>query len=350
MSFKVYASPGFPEWMAAEDVSLAFTTYDTGKLFLVGRNSVGQLAVFERTFERAMGLAVTSSDALWLATSYQIWRFENCLASGQLEQENDRLYFPRCSFTTGDIDVHDIAIDDEGKAIFACTRFSCLAQLDQKHSFRSIWKPKFISRLAPEDRCHLNGLAIEDGVPRFVTTVAETDTPEGWRDDRACAGCVIDVLENEVICRGLSMPHSPRLWRGRLWLLNSGTGELGFIEGDTFNPITFVPGYGRGLSFVGNHAVVGVSRPRRNDIFDGLPLERTLEDRSMKPISGLVIIDIDRGVIAHRLYLAGIRELYDTAVLVGVTRPKLLGIQNDEIRQTVTDASFPRIVWRARHS
>ena len=346
-SFKIYTSPDFPDWLAEQDVSLAFTTYDTGKLFLAGRNPDNQLAVFERTFERAMGLAAPNSNTLWLATSYQLWRFEDCLAQGQIQNTFDRLFVPRAGFTTGDVDIHDVAVDAKGDVVFVCTRFCCLATLDSAHNFRSVWKPPFITCVAPEDRCHLNGMAMQDGVPRYVTVVAETDTPDGWRDHRACGGCVIDVREDAIISRGLSMPHSPRVWRDKLWLLDSGNGQLGYIDDGNFKPIVGIPGYGRGLSFVGKYAIVGVSRPRRQNVFEGLPLDDVLKERRTESMAGIAVVDMDQGVIVHWLKLDGsIRELYDVAALHNVVRPKALGFKDDEIRYTVTDASQPGTIWR----
>ena len=78
-----------------------------------------------------------------------------------------------------------------------------------------------------------------------------------------------------------SMPHSPRLYGGRLWLLNSGTGELGVIDraAGAFTPVCLCPGYARGLAFIGRHAVIGLSRPRRNQTFAGLALDRRLADK-----------------------------------------------------------------------
>ena len=113
-------------------------------------------------------------------------------------------------------------------------------------------------------RCHLNGLALVDGEPAYVTAVSRSDVPSGWRERRQDGGCVIDVRSNEVILTGLSMPHSPRWYRGKLWLLNSGTGDFGYVDEKTgaFEPLAFCPGYLRGLAFHGDCAVVGLSLER----------------------------------------------------------------------------------------
>lgn len=344
---QVTGSRDLPRWLAARNVSLAFTTYQTGKIFLIGRKPDGGLAAFERTFNRAMGLAATAQ-SLWLATVYQLWRFENILADGQIEQGFDRLYVPRVGYTTGDIDIHDVSVDGDGRVVFVVTRFSCLGTVSEHDSFRPLWRPPFVSKLAAEDRCHLNGLALADGQPRYVTACAQTDVADSWRARRHDGGCVLDVTSNQVLCEGLSMPHSPRWHEGRLWLLDSGHGYLGRLDIDSrkFEPLTFCPGYARGLAFTGKHAVVGVSRPRREATFAGLPLDNELKKRGAEARCGLLIADLATGDVLHWLWLDGVDELYDVAVLPGVMRPTLLGVKSDDIRYTVTAEGHPGVIWR----
>jgi len=179
--------------------------------------------VFERTFNRCMGLW-GDGQTLWMSSLYQLWHFENVLTPGEQYNGHDRLYVPRVGYTTGDLDIHDLAVDGGGRVVFLNTRFSCLATLSEKCSFTPLWRPPFISKLAAEDRCHLNGLALDEGQPRYVTAVSTSDVTDGWRDRRRDGGVVVDVRSNQVIASGLSMPHSPRVHQGRLWLLNSGTG------------------------------------------------------------------------------------------------------------------------------
>ena len=69
------------------------------------------------------------------------------------------------------------------------------------------WRPPFITALAAEDRCHLNGLAIVDGRPGFVTALGTTDTRDGWRANKPHGGCILDVATGEIITRGLSPPR-----------------------------------------------------------------------------------------------------------------------------------------------
>lgn len=340
---EISGSRQFNAWLAQQGVSLAFTTYQTGKLFFIGLQPDGRLSVFERTFNRAMGLWA-SPDTLYMSSLYQLWRFENALDRNQVQDGYDRLYVPQMGYTTGDIDVHDIAVDSNGRIVFVNTLFNCLATVSDRYSFVPLWKPPFISKLAAEDRCHLNGLAMEGDRPRYVTAVSQTDVVDGWRDRRHNGGCVIDVLSDEVILTGLAMPHSPRLYQDKLWLLNSGVGDFGYVDRErgVFEPITFCPGYMRGLAFSGDFAVVGLSKPRHNKTFSGLPLDDNLRAKDAEARCGLLVIDLRTGDIVHWLRLDGmVEELYDVVVLPGVQRPMALGFKTDEIRRVITIGSTP---------
>ena len=337
--FEVSGSRQFTSWLAEQTISLVLTTYQAGKVFFVGLQPDGRLSVFERTFNRCMGLYI-HNNSLYLSSLYQLWRFENALAPGQQHKGYDALYVPQLGYITGDLDIHDIALPAGATVpVFVNTLFSCLATVSATHSFIPLWQPPFISKLAAEDRCHLNGLALRDGKPRYVTTVSRSDVADGWREHRTSGGCVIDIASNEIIADGLSMPHSPRWYRDKLWLLNSGTGEFGYVDraDGKFEPVTFCPGYLRGLAFCGDFAVVGLSKPRHNRTFSGLPLDQQLITKQAEPRCGLAIIDLRTGDSVHSLWLEGVvEELYDVQVLVGVRRPMAIGFKSDEIRRVLT--------------
>ena len=341
-AFSLQGSRQFVSWLGEVRASLAFSTYQSGKLFLLGIQEDGRFSVFERTFERVMGLCASpDAQTLWIGTLWQLWRFENAVPPGQAANGFDRLYVPQCAYTTGDVDIHDISLDAEQRPIFVNTLFGCLASPSETHSFLPIWKPPFISRLAAEDRCHLNGLAMENGKPRYVTAVSTTDVHEGWREHRRDGGVVIDVPSGEIVVRGLSMPHSPRLHRGTLYVVNSGAGEFGRVDraAGRFESIAFCPGYARGLAFIGDYAVIGLSGCRENRTFQGLPLDDALERKNVQPRCGLQVVDLRSGDTVHSLTIEGVvRELYDVAVLPGVVRPSALGFKTDEIRRTITIA------------
>ncbi|MCF2147028.1 TIGR03032 family protein [Desmonostoc muscorum LEGE 12446] len=352
-SLEMNASRQFSPWLLEQNLSLAFTTYQAGKLFFIGLQPSGKLSVFERTFERCMGLYASGS-TLYMSSLYQLWRFENILQPGQIHDNYDAVYLPQMSYVTGDLDIHDIALSNSPQAngkiperelnnsenlIFVNTLFSCLAKVSPTHSFIPLWQPPFISKLAAEDRCHFNGLAMRDGQPRYVTVISQSDVAEGWRDRRADGGCVIDVESNEIILKGLSMPHSPRWYRDKLWLLNSGTGDFGYVdlERGSFEPVAFCPGYMRGCAFHGDFAIVGISQPRHNKTFSGLPLDEKLQQKNAEPRCGLLVIDLRSGDIVHSLRMEGVvMELYDVVALAGVRRPMAIGFKSDEIRRLVT--------------
>jgi len=328
----------FPSWLAEQKLSVAFSTYQAGKLFLIGLQPDGRLSIFERTFNRAMGLW-TDGNTLYLSTLYQMWRFVNTLPEGQAAEGYDRVFVPRMAWTTGDLDIHDIAVDGKGRLTFVNTLFSCVSTVDDTDSFVPLWKPPFITKLAAEDRCHLNGLAMKDGKPAFATAVSKSDVGDGWRDRRVDGGIVIDIATNDIIAEGLSMPHSPRWHDGKLWLLDSGHGYLGYLDpkSGAFERVAFCPGYGRGLSIHNNFAVIGLSKPRENKTFQGLPLDEELEKNDGEPRCGLWIVDLKTGDAVHWLRIEGlIEELYDVVALPNVIRPMALGFKTDEIRRVIS--------------
>lgn len=336
-AFDVTASRQFSAWLVEQGLSIAFTTYQVGKLFFIGVGPEGRLSFFERTFNRCMGLW-SDGQTIWMSTLYQLWKLTNTLDPGQSADGYDRLYVPRVGYTTGDIDVHDIAVDGDGQVVFVNTLFNCLATVDEDSSFRPVWRPPFISKLAAEDRCHLNGLAMSNGKPKWVTAVSRSDVADGWRDRRSDGGVLIDVETGNIVVEGLSMPHSPRLdTEGRLWLLEAGTGYLGKVDVDKgrFEPVTFCPGFLRGLCIVGDFAVAGLSKPR-NKAFSGLALDENLRQRDSDPRCGLVVVDLRTGDLVHWLRIEGmIQELFDVVALLGIHRPSALGFKTDEIRRVL---------------
>jgi uncharacterized protein (TIGR03032 family) len=331
----------FTSWLAEQRASLAFTTYQAGKLFLIGMREDGRLSVFERTFNRCMGLW-GDAQTLYMSTLYQLWRLENALEAGEMHDGHDRLYVPRLAWTIGDVDAHDVAVDGEGRVVFVNTLFSCLATVSERYSFVPLWHPPFITRLAAEDRCHLNGLALQDGAPAYVTAVARSDAHEAWRDHRHDGGVVIDVRSGETVLEGLSMPHSPRVHQGKLWLLDSGNANFGYVDVQRgrFEPVAFCSGYARGLAFAGNFAIVGISKPRENKTFKGLALDERLREKNIEARCQLQVIDLARGDVVHSLRIEGVvAELYDVVVLPGVRRPMALGFKTDEIRRVISVGS-----------
>lgn len=335
---EVNTSPQMLPWLAEQKLSIALTTRHFGKLFFFGLKPNGELSVFERTFNGCMGLCKTEN-GLYMSSLYQIWRFENVFQQGQQQDGFDRLYVPQAGYTTGELDVHDMAVDADGRLIFVNTLFGCLATLSDTHSFKPLWKPPFISKLVPEDRCHLNGLAMKEGRAAFVTAAGKTDVADGWRDHRANGGIVIDVNTNDIVLTGLLMPQSPRWHNGKLWLLDAGTGNFGYADLDLgrFVPVAFCPGYMRGLSFHGDFALIGLSKPRDGKSFSGLALDENLKAHNEEPRCGVQVIDLNTGEAVHWLRMEGVlTELADIVALPNIRRPMALGFKTDEIRRVLS--------------
>ncbi|WP_292632705.1 TIGR03032 family protein [Mesorhizobium sp.] len=339
-------SAGLVARLKALDVALAVTSYQSGLFYLIGRNPMtGGLNVHQTPILRPMGLAYAPDGTLTLVAGFHLLRFVNALEPHQRANEIfDACYVPRTVHVTGELDAHDVGIGAAGRPIFVNTRFNCLATVSDRYSFEEVWRPPFISALVDEDRCHLNGLAMRDGEAAYATAVSRSDTIDGWRDRRADGGVVIDVRNGTVVCEGLSMPHSPRLHRGALWLLNSGTGELGIVELPKnggmghFEPVAFCPGFVRGLAFCGRYAFVGLSKPRYKR-FEGLALDARLAGADSEPWCGIQVIDLEKGSCVDWFRIDGqVAELYDLAVIAGFACPMAVSPHSPEAAGFVSHA------------
>ncbi|MDJ1177831.1 TIGR03032 family protein [Roseofilum sp. BLCC_M91] len=336
------ADPGFIEWLSVANHSLILSTYQAGSVAVIGWNGQ-QINLLLRQFDKPMGLAV-SGDRLAIATRHQAIVCANAptLATDYLENQPgryDSLYLPRVSYWTGDLNIHDLSFGQQEDIWIVNTRFSCLATLSHDFSFIPRWQPPFITELAPEDRCHLNGLAMVNGKPKYVTALGKSNTVGGWRSNKATGGIILDVETNEIILDRLSMPHSPRWYQGYLWMLNSGTGELWRIDPKTYtyDVVCALPGFGRGLAFVGNTALVALSQIRETSIFGGLPLQT----RFPSLVCGVALINVETGEAIGRLTFSSVaQELYDIQVLPGVKRPTLLNLEKPATRQAFTAPDF----------
>ncbi|HMG48180.1 MAG TPA: TIGR03032 family protein [Allosphingosinicella sp.] len=335
---RISVSRGFGNWLARNRCSLAFTSYQTGQLFLVGRLPGGQVSFHQQNYVRAMGVHATPA-RLYVGSLFQIWRLENVLAPHERANENfDRLYVPRNAQTTGDIDAHELSVDRAGRVIFVNTKFSCLATTSTTHGFKPLWKPPFISRLAAEDRCHLNGLAMDDGAPAYVTAVSRSDMINGWRDRRHEGGVLIDVRDERIVTDQLSMPHSPRVAADGVYLLDSGRGMLARVDPQSGarTDIAFCPGFLRGLALVGGYAVATVSLPR-DGAFSGLALQDELKKRDGEPWCGICIVDLRTGDLVDWIRLNGaIKELFDVAVIPDTLCPMALGVSSPDIQSLIS--------------
>jgi uncharacterized protein (TIGR03032 family) len=234
----------------------------------------------------------------------------------------DHVYLPCVTHRTGDVRAHEVAFGRDGLWIVN-TRHSCLCAPSEARPFEPRWQPRFVSALAPEDRCHLSGLAMEDGAPAYVTAHAATDTPDGWRDHKAGGGVVVDVASGEPFARGFTMPHSPRIAGGALWVLDSGEGALVRIDRATGAPavVAHLPGFTRGLCIVGSHALVGLSKIREAKVFGGLAIAAYLPQL----VCGVAVVSLASGKVEGKLrFTSGCEEIFDVGLLPGKRRVQVL--------------------------
>ncbi len=334
-SAKFKPSAQLKEFLKAHNVSLGFTTYHTGKTVLVGRMQDGErISFYQQVFNQSLGIA-SSGDGqqLALGTGYQIWRLANAVPLNK-GAEYDRVYIPQAGYTTGACQASDVGFDKEGKIVFVNTLFSCIATISETASFVPLWKPPFISSLAPEGRCHLSGLGFRDGEARYVTGFSQTDTKDGWREQRHTGGFVMDIKTNEVLCEGLSMPHSPRWYQDKLWILNSGEGAFGYVDMETkqFTSVILCPGYARGLSFCGNFALIGLSKLRSDTASGGFIIEKRLAAENAGSYCALQVVDLITGETAPLLLMEKpVEEIRDVIVIPNTRNPMLVGFATDEI-------------------
>jgi uncharacterized protein (TIGR03032 family) len=317
-------SSNLAEVLQALRTSVLLSTYQAGKLVVIGSHNHKPAFSFH-SFDQVMGVAF-GRDQIAVGSRRQIHFLRgshdvapNLPPAGSF----DGCYLTRTSLTTGSIHGHDLAFGTEGLWVVN-TLFSCLCTLDEDYNFFPRWRPPFISQLIDQDRCHLNGLALENGVPRYVTVLGLTDEPAGWRSNKRSGGAILDVPSGEVVCRGLCMPHSPRVHGGKLWVLNSGCGELSIVDTNTgkLQTVASLPGYTRGLAFHGNYAFIGLSRIRETNIFGGLPIGEHPDQLHC----GMGIVDLTSGqTIATLRFKTGVEELFAVEVLPEFLNPKISG-------------------------
>jgi uncharacterized protein (TIGR03032 family) len=297
-------SESLPSLLTKLRLSVLISTYQTGHLVVVSARE-GRLTLSFNQFERAMGIAVKPG-TIAVCTRKEVWFLRNAPdIAAKLKGQHDACFLASTAHFTDDIHAHEAAwiagagpnVRGQGEFWVVNTLFSCLCAMHPHYSFAPRWRPPFISALQPEDRCHLNGLAVVDGQARYVTALAETDTPSGWRTTKHNGGCLIEVPSGRLLARGLSLPHSPRVKGNQIHFLRSGQGDLAVADAKSgqLTTVTPVPGVARGLCLYGSYAFVGLSKARPT--LEGVPI---VADRD-KLRCGLWVVDLGTGAIAAQL-------------------------------------------------
>jgi uncharacterized protein (TIGR03032 family) len=339
-------------------ITVLVSTYQAGKLIVV-RAEGEKVNTHFRNFHTPMGLAL-HRDRLAIGTRTQVLEYQNqpplAPKLPKAARPHDACYVPRLAHTTGNIGVHELAYVN-GELWVVNTRFSCLCTLAGDASFVPRWRPPFISGLSPEDRCHLNALGLRDGGIRYVTALGETDEPAGWRPTKATGGVLIEInglaspgnqakeVSSKTVARGLSMPHSPRWHADRLWVLESGAGSLSTVDEATgrLAHVALLPGFTRGLDFVGPYAFIGLSQVRESAVFSGIPITERLKESERA--CGMWVVDVRNGqTIAFLRFESGVQEVFAVQVLRGPRYPEILTEEADtEIKLLADSFVLPEV-------
>ena len=302
--FRYTHSPTLPKLLWQLGCTLVFSTYQAGKVIFIRATSPENIEQHALDFPRPMGLAV-SDQRIAVATREEVVVLTNTLAA-------EDTYVQEKTYFSGEVDTHDLAWGKDG--LWAInTLLSSMALVDDDSGLESKWRPPFVSDVTPEDRCHLNSMAMVDGQPEYVTAFGEVDTFEGWRENRVSGGIVMDIPSGEIVLEGLPMPHSPRVYDGKLYLLLSGTGELVCAEPEagSYEVVAQMPGFVRGMARCGDYLFVGLSKLRKSSsTFAALPISE------QAVFSGIVAVSLSEGrIVEHLKYETGVEEIYDVQVL-----------------------------------
>ena len=323
----------FVNWLDSINTSFIITSYKTGDIYSLGTTYNSEIkdvipSLWITSFQRPMGLA-KSKNKIWLSSAGHLWCCSNegsHKSDNKIYKDFDANYCPRQVYTINDINIHDMVVDKNDKIVFCSSLFSCLGTLSETKSFKVYWKPPWISKIAAEDRCHLNGVCLdENNEIRYVTAVSKTDVSQAWRENRIGGGFIYDIIENKVVCKDLNMPHSPRWHNNKLWVLDSGSGYFGHVEDGKFIKDCFIQGFARGLCFVENrYAIVTSSDDRHDKAFSDLPVGDKLREQGIKPKCGIYVIDLKSMDVIHYMeFDEPIVEIYDIMALPNVKRPRI---------------------------
>ena len=331
-------SPQLPELLTKLNCSLAVSTYQAGKIIFLSPKDEDTLIQLPRTFNKPMGIALhPHKDKIAIATKDEVIVLTNSaeLAHHYPKSPNkyDGMYMPRLTYHTAGLDLHDVHFGqlNGSDTLFAVnTLFSCIVSLDDENSFTPYWQPPQIENLTSIDACHLNGLAMVDGKPKYATSFNQGNTPSSWRENITQTGVLYDVTTNEVIMDNLAMPHSPKMINGELYLLQSATGELTKVNptNKSAEPIYSFKGFVRGMAHYQDYLFVGLSKLRKNSsTFAQLPFAADAQE------AGITIIHLPtRSLVGKISYQASVDEIYEIQILAGKRRPNILNTMTPDYK------------------
>jgi uncharacterized protein (TIGR03032 family) len=344
LKYQLSYSDGLEKLLHHTNSTIAVSVYQAGKILLFYTNDAGQMRITPISYPKPMGVCY-HDQKLAIATKQELHLYANSpQLSGYIDGDNRRfenLFFPRVTYHTGTLDLHDITYLDN-KITAVNTLFSCICQFDQNYNFTPIWQPHFITELKPQDRCHLNGIAVEDESIKYITALGSGNTRQSWREDIIGGGILMDVEQNKIVLNGLSMPHSPRLYDNKLYLLESAKGELVEIDTNSFEKktITKLNGLVRGLSIINDIAIIGISKVRqKSTTFSKLDESVRAEHASIE------FIDIKSGMgLGQLVFKNSIEEIYDVQLLPDIRSVGIFGLYDERHRQGVTTPDD--VFWR----
>ncbi len=325
--FTLQYSSQIPELLHRLNSSLVLSTFQAGKLIFLSPKDENSLVQLPRNFQKPMGFSFDESySRLALACKEEIivFRTSEELAEHYPKSPTtyDTLYMPRATYHSGGLDVHDLHFGKENKLYGVNTLFSCISLFDDHYNFTPVWSPPQITELASEDRCHLNGMAMQGGLPKYATAFNQGNTPQSWRENITTTGVIFDVESSEVIAQGLAMPHSPKLYNNQLYVLQSAKGEISRVDvsNGKVETVAHVGGFVRGMTLIGEYLFVSRSKLRKNSsTFAHLDIPESENN------SGIIVLHLPSGSIAGQItYKTSVDEIYDIHALKGYTRPNIL--------------------------
>jgi uncharacterized protein (TIGR03032 family) len=340
-SFACSYSPNVPEFLTKLNCSIAISTYQAGKLIFISPKNEESLVQLPRTFNKPMGIAYDAKNGkLGLACRNTIEIFKNSKELAyhypRSPKKYDSLFFPRITYTTGHLDIHDLSFGSENEIYGVNTLFSCITKFDSDYNFTPYWKPKHISKLVGEDSCHLNGMVMLNGKPKYASSFNAGDSHQSWRENITKTGQIIDIDSDEVICKNLGMPHSPDIIDDKLLVLLSATGELIQIDPNNGKTTTIVKldGFVRGMGYYNDYLFIGLSKLRKNS---STFAKLDIADKANK--AGIVIVHLPTGAVCGNiLYENSVDEIYDIHILPNIMRPNIL---NSQMEETYLGVSIP---------